>query len=341
MRLGYVMSSDLLARQYNRDMPNAVAKTLMPNARRRRCRLAAAFCVMLIIGVLSLELFCRFYLGLGDPPLSIADAEIEYLFSPNQTCRRFGNLVHYNGYSMRSDDFGANKADPNEYRVMVFGDSVVNGGALTDQSRLATTLLQKDLSARLNRPVVVGNISAGSWGPPNMLAYAKRYGFFEADAVVIVLSAHDYADIPTFAPIVGVNPDFPSYRPWCATWEALTRYLPRYLGRRTTPDLAIATKPSQESIAACDTAISELIERAQVAGAQVAVLQHLNQEEIAGGVEPGHEHIRSLVASMNVARSDVETPNTNVLGDYRDTIHLNDKGQLRLEKAMFNAMKVE
>jgi hypothetical protein len=186
---------------------------------------------------LAAESFCRFYLGLGDPPLSMADPRIEYLFKPNQNCRRFGNTIRYNAWSMRSDDFPARKADPNEYRVMVFGDSVVNGGALTDQSKLATMILQERLRADLKRPVIVGNISAGSWGPPNMLAYAQKFGLFDADVVVVVLSSHDYADVPTFTPVVGVDPSFPEHRPWCATWEGGQSAVPG-------PRSAIITHPS-------------------------------------------------------------------------------------------------
>src|SRR5881394_1856062 len=106
------------------------------------------------------ELVARYGVGLGDPPLSQADPQIEYLFKPNQDCRRLGRRVAYNQYSMRSDPFPVHKADPNEIRVMVVGDSVVNGGVLTDQSELATEVLKRKLAAKLNRPVVIGNISA-------------------------------------------------------------------------------------------------------------------------------------------------------------------------------------
>ncbi len=207
----------------------------------RRRRWAAAFLILLAASLGS-ELFCRFRLGLGDPPLSVADPEIEYLFAPNQHVRRFGNRIDYNAWSMRSDDFAPRKGQSNEFRVMVFGDSVVNGGSQTDQSSTATSILQRDLARLLNRPVVVGNISAGSWGPPNMLAYLRRFGLFDADVVVIVLSSHDYADAPTFEPTVGVNADFPERKPWCATWEAITRYLPRYV-----PSLFHGPSPANSS----------------------------------------------------------------------------------------------
>ena len=79
---------------------------------------------MLIALVLAAELFARLYLGLGDPPLFVADDTIEYLFAPNQDVTRFGNRVRYNAYSMRSDDITPKKSDPNELRVWKDGNPV-------------------------------------------------------------------------------------------------------------------------------------------------------------------------------------------------------------------------
>ena len=123
------------------------------------------------------EISARTYLGLGDPPLTIRDFSIEYMFAPSRCYRRFGNSICYNQWSMRSDDFASIKTNSIEKRVLVMGDSVINGGALTDQKDLATTLLQQRLSDCLQVPVVVGNVSAGSWGPGNILAYTRRYGW--------------------------------------------------------------------------------------------------------------------------------------------------------------------
>ncbi len=200
--------------------------------------------------VLILEVFSRFVLGLGDPPLSMPHPTIEYLFQPNQKCKRFGNIVSFNSYSMRSDKFEKHKINKEEFRVMIFGDSVINGGNLTDQSELATTILQNKLSQIVNRPVVVGNISAGSWGLPNLLAYAMEFGFFDADIVIIILNSEDYADIPTFETL---NPDtHPENKHFLAVVEGITRYLPRYLprfGSHQYPEVSInSATPSESSI---------------------------------------------------------------------------------------------
>ena len=98
--------------------------------------IVVAIFVLLLLG----ELFARFVLGLGDPPLSIGDKEIDYLFAPNQECNRFGNSIVYNDFSMRCD-FTLKGTNPKR-RIFVVGDSVVNGGVLTDHKDLATTILQ-------------------------------------------------------------------------------------------------------------------------------------------------------------------------------------------------------
>lgn len=49
------------------------------------------------------EIFARYYLGLGTPPLSIRHPKIEYMYKPNQDGYRFGNHFIFNQYGMRSE----------------------------------------------------------------------------------------------------------------------------------------------------------------------------------------------------------------------------------------------
>ena len=185
------------------------------------------FVLLLALAVIvSGELFCRVVLGLANPPLYVADPQIEYMMKPDQDVRRFGNHVFVNHWGMRSPEISQHKQNSDEIRVLIFGDSVVNGGSETDQSLLATTQMQQRLQATIGRPVVVGNISAGSWGPGNWLAYAKRYGFFDADILVLVVNSGDFADNPTFEPLKSSHP---TQKPLFALQEAVFRYLPRYL----------------------------------------------------------------------------------------------------------------
>ena len=309
--------------------------------RRRLAWLAVAVLVLLVAG----ELFARFYLGLGDPPLSEADSKIEYLFKPDQDCHRFGHHIHYNHYSMRSEDFPQHKSKPDELRVMVVGDSVVNGGVLTDQSELATTILEKKLAEDLKRPVVVGNISAGSWGPPNELAYLERYGLFDADVLVIVLSSHDYADVPTFTPVVGTRA-YPDHKPLLALWEGFDRYvIPKFEKKKEANEgFVAATEPANEAdVRASMAALREMIEMGRSKGAKVIVAQHLEQKETLASPLLGHEVIKheamqdgltpiELGKAFAAARARGEEP-------YRDPIHPNPVGQREIAGALAPAIE--
>jgi hypothetical protein len=305
-----------------------------PRPRRpwRRRLLALAFILVLLL--IGGELFARFYLGLGDPPLSMADPEIEYLFKPDQDCRRFGNRIRYNHYSMRSDDFPAHKSRPDELRVLVVGDSVVNGGVLTDQSQIATSLLQVRLTKELGRPVVVGNIAAGSWGPPNQLAYLKRFGLFDADVLVIVLSSHDYADAPTFEPI-STNINLPDRKPILALWEGFQRYLLPRLTRRSASNEAGPLPSTAEArpgdVRACLTAIREMIDLGRRAGARVIVAQHLTREETLASPEPGHAEIAEEVRRAGLTPVELapafDAARARGRELYRDRIHPSPAGQ--------------
>jgi lysophospholipase L1-like esterase len=270
-------------------------------ARLRRSRRRLTWLVGTALALLcGAELVGRVGFGLGHPPLFMADPKIEYLYQPNQDLHRFGSHLHFNAYSMRADDFPAHKTDPRELRVMVLGDSVVNGGAKTDQSELATTILQRELASRLKRPVIVGNISSPSWGPPNMLAYAKRFGFFDADVVVIVLNSNDSFDVPTYAPIVGVLPDYPDHRPLLALEEAAERYIiPRLrFGTGKMEEAPSLDKPARQSdVDESLSAVRELIDLARSRGARVIVAQHLERAEARGQPKFGHAEIGQVARS--------------------------------------------
>ena len=305
-----------------------------------------------IIGAITItgELFCRTILGLGNPPLSITHPTIEYLFKPKQNVWRFGNKIFINQYGMRSNPISPKKTSPTENRVMVFGDSVVNGGNLTDRQKLATTIIQNKLDRLQDNPVFVGNISAGSWGPGNWLAYAKEYGFFEADTIILVISSHDYADNPTFQPL---NPHtHPQQKPILALTEAVTRYLPRYLPKiniakakaKSQPNIqAENNEPSQDAIKQGLNDLKEFLLMAQKTGADVYVVQYWSQPEVnTGVVEKGHQEINQLVQSLNIPILQTyrafKTAEQNGNSFFRDVIHPNDEGQKSLAKIILEIL---
>lgn len=294
-----------------------------------RNRFAAIAVALLVAVLVAGELCARWVLGLGDPPLSQAHPTIEYLFRPNQDVMRFGNHFAVNEYGMRSGPLSPWK-NAGGLRILVFGDSVINGGNLTDQEDLATSLLARRLAQDLGRAVEVGNVSAGSWGPGNWLAHAREFGFFDADVVVLVASSHDAGDNPTFLPL---DPStHPQRKPLFALIEGVTRYLPRFLPRRQVP----APAPSEAEIAAAmGRGLADLREFLLLARAQVLhvlVVQHPERQELESGrFQPGHDAIAQVAAACRVPVIQLAPALAAAIqrGEqpYRDDIHVNEYGQ--------------
>ena len=266
------------------------------------------------------EIFARSYLGLGTPPLSIAHPTIEYMFAPNQDLMRFGNHQFFNEYGMRSPPL-ANVTQPR--RVLVLGDSVLNGGNLTDQARLATTLASDD-------QVFFGNASAGSWGPANMAAWLAQYGTIGADTVILVLSSHDLRDVPTFQPL---DPStHPTVAPLSALSEGATRYLPRYL-----PFLRAKAEEQDNAGDNLETgraALENLLDALAGKGEKACLVLHSTQEELAGNPDPGHAEIMSRVSARDIPIVDLAGSAGRAENAFRDNIHLNDFGQELLAEAL-------
>jgi len=321
------------------------------NRKKLATRLLILLAIAGIIGVASAELFARYYLGLGTPPLWVSHPKIEYMYKPSQDVKRFGNRFLINAYGMRSPKFAQTKQDDEALRVVVFGDSVINGGNLSSHENLATSLVGPRLEAKQREAgedgkVIVGNVSAGSWGPGNWLGYAQTYGFFDADILVLVLSSHDYGDVPTFGKLSPKT--HPTSRPLSALSEGFIRYLPRYLPKlnssATSPAVdAPPTQSSEQAIASAMKDLEAFLVLAQEACEHVVVLQHWTTNEIDSvQADPGFQHIAELSEKLGIE--------THSLGDsfaqairsgqnpYRDHIHPNNLGQKVLADAMEQAL---
>ena len=290
-----------------------------------RRKLFAVFATVAVL-LAGAEAFARLYLGFGDPPLTVRDPGIEYLFAPSRTYDRFGNRISYNAYSMRSDEFARERTSADEVRILVMGDGVVNGGSLTDQDDLATTILQRRREEH-GVNAVVGNISAGSWGPGNLLAYTGRFGWFAADIAFIVLSSHDLADVPAFAEDLG--PDFPESPPALALQEVVVRYLPRYLPAFHSTSTAAPGAAGEGDRSRGARYLRDLLAQAKAAVPHVILLLHPTQEELArGGTPPDGEEILNIARDLNVPALVLSHRTAGEGGaGYRDNIHINALGQ--------------
>lgn len=175
-----------------------------------------------------------------------ASDKYEYIAVPNQNRMRFGNHIFYNSLSMRSPE-----VKKRSIKILGLGDSVINGGVLTDQDSLATTILSNRLSDALSQEVEVLNISAGSWGPDNCNAYLDENGCFDAMAMLLVVSSHDAHDNMDFKPIVGISPSFPEKQYPLAVIELCDRYLLPRIGnivKKKTKQQQLADFEKEEGI---------------------------------------------------------------------------------------------
>ena len=124
--------------------------------------------------LLITEVILRVAFGLGNPPLLQVDADTGYRFRPNQIVFRFGKKIKYNQYSQRSQPINTNKP-PGTLRILMVGDSVLNGGNSTTQNQIISELLKARLITKTSA-VEVLNASAGSWGIGNELGYIRKFG---------------------------------------------------------------------------------------------------------------------------------------------------------------------
>lgn len=311
----------------------------------RIIKLLLILSVVFIVISITAEMFARYYIGLGSPPLSITHPNIEYLLKPDQDLSRFGNHIVINHYGMRTEAFSSQKKK-GEYRIMVFGDSVVNGGNQTDHNALATTLLRDQLHSAVHKNVIVGNVSAGSWGPGNWLAYVQEYGFFDADAVVLVVSSHDYADNPTFVPL---NKDtHPTDKPISALLEGVEKYLPRYLSQLGfTKDMQendrFSSEVSETDVLRGLDDLKSFLELAKKNSQTVLVLQHLEESEVKDyKPKPGYYRIKGVCDQSGISVSSLEPYFRQSIGaganPYRDNIHPNQVGQKLIAKAIIEKL---
>ncbi len=180
-------------------------------------------CTALIL----LEGVLRFGLGFGSIPVYHTSAVYEYGLSPNQELTRFGKHFKINAAGMRSEALGEG-----EFRILKFGDSVLNGGVATDQPMLASSILESRLSATFpEKGLRVLNVSAGSWGPDNAYAWMQTHGDFHARAIVLLFSSHDWQDQMSFQNVVGNVPFYPASQPTWAIGDAITWLLSRHFTR--------------------------------------------------------------------------------------------------------------
>lgn len=334
--------------------------------RTRRIRRWTTFAIGLLLGItLAAEIGLRVFLGFGNPPLFVADDVIEYMMVPGKYSR-FGNTITINSAHMRAtpEQF-LKRTSPTEMRVLVLGDSVIQGGNQTDDADLAVSQLRawtpppgpsapsgQDSPAGQSGPLTTLNISCNSWGPGNVLEFLKRYGTFEADVAIIVLNGWDYGDVRLWLPM---SPEIPTTKPWCALEEIRRnygkRYAPLLFGKANwgDPGYDEANPPEkygQQSL----RELTELIALLRTRNIKVAAVYQPRRDEIEGtNTLLGASKIISTleqsdvpVIPNNIALTAelVRRGDSNYARFYRDQIHLSKLGHLRMLESLKEAFAV-
>jgi hypothetical protein len=270
------------------------------------------------------EATLRFIVGLGNPPLFNRHPEIEYLLRPGSYCQ-FGNQIFVNSMGMRSPEDATLPTRVGELRVLVLGDSIINGGGYIDDQDLATSKLTTLLRDRLGgNPVTVCNVSAGSWGPENLLGYCREVGTFGAKIAVLVLSDHDYNDVPAFAPL---DLDHPTQQPVSAIGHGLSMIWWRIEQRFS----AAPEEPTLNTLAS----VQELVQLLSDRDIAIIAVLHPSLAEIANGDGAGLSKLRECLRRMQVpivSTRCLELPPHSAESLYRDGLHLSVYGQLQLAK---------
>lgn len=290
--------------------------------------------LIIIVGTIALLAVCaevamRLIWGFCDSPLSVESDKFEYICAPNQECHRFGHYIKYNSYSQRSDE-----PDSSKIIVLGLGDSVINGGAVTDNDSLATSLASND-------SVQILNISAGSWGPDNCAAYLKQYGTFNAAKILLVVGSGDAYDNMDFQKVVGVHKSYPKTQYKLAIWELIDRYLIPRIIKPTMLD------PDQKALQGVgihkkgtmfNPGFSQIKAMADSLHIKMAIYLHPDQKEFSDKKydEQGNDIIQWARANGVELTKGMYMPGFNK-ECYRDGIHINAKGQ----KVLAEWMKAE
>lgn len=272
---------------------------------------------VVIVATVAVELVLR-GTGIHRIPLFQSDARYEYFTLPDQVLRIGAVRFVTNTLGMRNGPIGPKMGR----RVLVIGDSVLNGGFTVDQDSMATERANARARAE-GRDVEFLNLSANSWGAGNVAAFIDAHGTFEADEVIAVFSSHDAMDRMSFEAVVGQHPSYPAQHPATAIGAALHR-----LRFRFAPSTPASEGPS------FDTGWRQLIDVLSSAELPFTVLLHAERDELYSGTYNTHgvqlmdslNHWNvSVTRLLQVMRTDM----------YNDGIHLNAQGHALLADVLW------
>lgn len=291
------------------------------------------------------ELGLRLFLGFGNPLIYVADPQMGYLLAPSQQTRRFGNAIEINQYSMRSPEISATRSEE-AFRVLLLGDSIINGGWWTDQANTVSALLQQQLQIPFtaSSAVEVLNASANSWAPRNELAYLQRFGSFQAQVIVLVINTDDlFATAPT-SEGVGRDRNYPNRKPLLAIVELWQRYLVK--AKPISPEASQAEE--KDRVGANLAAIQQIQSVAQQNDAKfilslTPLLRELGNPGPRDYEQAARQRLQAMAKAANMTLIDF-LPIFNKLSNpqalYHDHIHFNLAGNQQITEQIKTQIQI-
>lgn len=287
--------------------------------------------LIIILGLLAMEIALRI-VGFGKIPCYYKSLKYEYALKPNQEMTRFGNYIYINSQGMRSDELR-----PGAEKILKFGDSVLNGGVATDQSELTSTLLENDLNDTGSDYQVL-NVSAGSWGPDNAFAWMQEHGNYDASAIVLLFSSHDWQDQMSFQNVVGNTPYYPEKNPTLAIVDAVYWTYTRLFDTVDWDNLG-TVKGGLPARNAHDNGWDDFVAYTSKHQIPLLVYHHADRNELKNqSFSEMGLHLEAFLKQNNVTViSGLDSG--LVLDDYRDEIHPKPSGLAKIEKAILPELK--
>ena len=227
-------------------------------------------------------------------------------------------------------------------RILGMGDSIINGGHPTGHSDLATTIMDLKLKKDFSGNGEILNISAGSWGPGNIMAYINKFGDFDAKSIFWVVSSHDLKDNMTFKPMVGRMKSHPNKNPSFAIFELVNRYFIRQDYKIVTPEYTKwlkkyrmnRAKNKVDSSVEKNIHIQEIIDYCKLNEIKLIPYLHpeLKELETQKYNIDGQEWINIFKANEIEFIDGMKHETKN---GYRDNIHLNHLGQKNMAETAY------
>jgi hypothetical protein len=277
--------------------------------------------------LLAVEMMLRL-LGFGMPVRYVFHPTAQYAPAPYQFTIRLGNIIYTNSFGMRSEE-----PDSSKIRILKVGDSILNGGSYIGNTSLSSFRLEDSLSVSCD--VQVLNISSGSWGPDNALAFLRHNGYFGAKFAVLVFSSHDVSDtIEAYSP-VGVHPDFPYKNYPLGLLELIQRYI--FKVPQAQEQLGAIKKDNYHGVS-MNPGFKNLVAYFRERHIPVVLYLHptrseLEQGELGFGGRAILQHMDALsvpcISGLSFMR----------VSGYRDGIHLNDDGQEMLTSGVLHLLR--